>query len=905
MHMNVKISAKLYEEMRKYPLFFVKLYGKISYDEQGIGHDYSEWYSVDRNLGIRFPAAKFGQANLGYCLCIIEKAEFAIDVNGKVDKEFVYMHFHDASNINEIDYRTILNFCLMRSNDTEDKYAFVELLWFLDKYEINQKALSNAIFCYDSRYFPFILNIFTHICRCLSIGKQQCIKNVFESKGYQYNVYMPSLITEAIKISIPSYNIKNRNIFEIVDEIVGNKSSSLNEMERNSNNKLLLLNNWLHSESPLNNYNILPRIFSVVSEPTRLEIVRRYFHDIRLGNTMFDSNIISQFKDNKYDDFVRYRYAIETPTDSVVLTVPLLCDNILTLINSQGDTFQTFDGILDFAMVHSDKVHPSINFGLNCFIPTCEKGAVFNNEFKGFVDYQLICKIDDGKLTDSNLKNCICAILDEYGKRESFAICKYGDGSIMDKEQYIKCSQTISSSKMNGFTLDCFTLKAYNDRWHIDGNETNTEIINSFLANEIAVKGKNAKIRINLSQVSLDKFRKYIQHIPSSFTELQNGEFVVNSYRRSQRTYRLELVEKFSKILRMRLFPQKGAFVGFDVFGFWKEIKRTLTPEQLRNEKSPEFKAAFDSYLTKEKGEVYKRTLNSLKKEFGSLDKTNSYVEAAFDRARLIKLINKFYWKGTFCDNDDSSKHKFLTTSYITSRFKPFCAPKLSETKNIAIELPFFWCRGKECFHNNLEGQTLSETSDWHNYSLFHLIEIIGFPRLHKTEAGNEPDPAIWNFIAITNKAMQKFRRLKCRSCGHLMFTDKSSGFNRHNYYSCINPTCPECGKPVYLNYCYKCKKGLIDSRDTTQCPNGWYICPTCLSCCDDAQYDRLAQRYILSNSPVPDRIKNKLGHGHNDKGVYYCPHCGSKIEIQKNEHGDTIKYCQVCHTTFDDNINY
>ena len=31
MHMNVKISAKLYEEMRKYPLFFVKLYGKISY----------------------------------------------------------------------------------------------------------------------------------------------------------------------------------------------------------------------------------------------------------------------------------------------------------------------------------------------------------------------------------------------------------------------------------------------------------------------------------------------------------------------------------------------------------------------------------------------------------------------------------------------------------------------------------------------------------------------------------------------------------------------------------------------------------------------------------------------------------------------------------------------------------
>ena len=123
--------------------------------------------------------------------------------------------------------------------------------------------------------------------------------------------------------------------------------------------------------------------------------------------------------------------------------------------------------------------------------------------------------------------------------------------------------------------------------------------------------------------------------------------------------------------------------------------------------------------------------------------------------------------------------------------------------------------------------------------------------------------------------------------------------------------TCSEAWKPVYLSYCYKCKKGLIDSRDTKRCPNGWYICPcpTCLACCDDAQYERQAQRYILSNRPIPDRIKKMLGHGHNDKGDYFCPNCGTHIEMVQDEHGNYFRGCPTCHQKFnekpDDYLNY
>ena len=140
------------------------------------------------------------------------------------------------------------------------------------------------------------------------------------------------------------------------------------------------------------------------------------------------------------------------------------------------------------------------------------------------------------------------------------------------------------------------------------------------------------------------------------------------------------------------------------------------------------------------------------------------------------------------------------------------------------------------------------------------------------------------------------------------MFTDKSSGFNRYNFFSCINPNCTEANKPIYLNFCYRCKKGLIDSRDTKQCPNGWYICPTCFACCDDELYERQAQRYILSNRPVPDRINKMLGHGHNDKGEYFCPDCGIPVQTLKDEHGHEYRGCPSCNRnlnmTIEDDYN-
>lgn len=893
--------------MRKQPLFFVKLHSYKSRDDEGNKYVNYEWQSIDRDLGISFSADNFGQRDHGYCLCIIEKAVQSIDREGKPKEGCVDMFFHDAAANNENDCLIVLNNCVVRSNDKEDKYAFVELLWFLDKLDVNVDALADAIRCYDSRIIPFILNIFRRVCRCLSLNKQNAIKSLFDSFSNRYDIYMPTLVTEAIQLCNISYNNADANLFQLIDKVVGHDSSIFpSEIERSSNNKILRLKCWLHSEEALDDYNILKPLFSMVAEPIMLEIVKRYFHDIRLGNTALDTELLVQFKDNHFDEFIRYRYATETPAEPIVLTVPLLCDNLLTLYNSKGEAFQTFNGVLDFAMAHCDKAHPGIGLQLERIIPTCKHGAVYNRYyFKGFIDYQVIRKINRESLTDKSLLDGIRMILDSYGKRMQYPVCKYGDGSKIDDDQCARCSKEFVTKKepKERTKLECYTYKNYDDKWIVSNNSDNIVVLNSFLRSNVV--GTRYELYVNLDMVSVEVFRRYILSLPTLFEELGNEEFLVHSYTNKDKTYQQFLVEKYSEILRMRIFPQRGALVGkkFDVFGYWKQESENLTPEQQKNRESQEYKVANERYMLKEKEEVYKRTVDSLKKELGIQEYNGSYFELPYKRSTLVKIINKYYFKESFKKDDNILSHEFLTSSCISDKFQPSCAPKLSETKNQAIDLPYFWCRGKECFRNNLEGQTLSENNNWRSYSLYHLTEIIGYPKLHMTIAGYEPDLVVRNFIAVASKAMQKFRRLKCRACGHLMFTDKSSGFNRYNYYSCINPTCSEAWKPVYLNFCYKCKKGLIDSRDSKQCPNGWYICPTCLACCDDAQYERQAQRYILSDNPVPDRIQRMLGHGHNDKGDYFCPDCGNHIEMVQDGHGDFFPGCPSCHKNYYENI--
>lgn len=271
-----------------------------------------------------------------------------------------------------------------------------------------------------------------------------------------------------------------------------------------------------------------------------------------------------------------------------------------------------------------------------------------------------------------------------------------------------------------------------------------------------------------------------------------------------------------------------------------------------------------------------------------------------YDAELLRKLKAGLY---TLKEEDNSTTFDENNVGFMTtakSKYDRYCAPKYNNDIDIVTQLPFMWCRGKECFKTSLGDQTLASCKSWSQYTILHLLEILGYPQITETPGGNEASELIRNFIGMVNNASSLFKHAKCRECNHILFSTGGNAHNRYNNFACRMPTCSKNGERVYLSNCHHCKTGLIDSRDSARCPNGWYICSKCLSCCDDEVYYRMANTYELKNLPIPIRISAKLGHGHNDKGEYFCPKCGGNIKtILDNHTNRPVKVCQVCRAIY------
>ena len=420
--MRIDISDNNYKKLWGKRFFFLRFHEDDYHEYNENSRDYSTWKSVDSDLGISFLAGNFGNRFLDYCLCIIEKVFPKKDEHGDKVENMLVMYFHEVDENNVDDWNAIFSDYVSRSKDIEDKFVFLYLLWMLDKKSWSVQTLENCLSQYEQQSLPFFINILCKICKCLSHRKQTAIEELCKILGGTYKTYMPQII---IQMHNTLYNKKTEdsNQFELVDNIF--KSDYEREKEKIipliNDNPLAAVLHWLNTEEGLSDYSILRSVFPMLNEQLRLEIVKRYFHDIRLGHTQIDINLLGQFKDNDFEDFIIYRYCIETPAEPVNLTIPLLCDNIITLYNSKGKAFQTLDGILDIAMTHCDITQPAIRFHMEKFLPVCNGGAVYNQNFKGFIDYTTIRKIDESKLTDENLEKTIKNLLDYFGRRQTYA----------------------------------------------------------------------------------------------------------------------------------------------------------------------------------------------------------------------------------------------------------------------------------------------------------------------------------------------------------------------------------------------------------------------------------------------------------------------------------------------------
>ncbi len=887
-----------YNELMKNPLLFLQEIDRTEHDRNGNIIGDITWEPINTDFSGRIPRKELKGNYLGYSLVVAEKADedslsIASSQNG-----IISFSIHAVNPENLYDWCLVINSFIIRSKIQYDKFPYCHLLWMLNYTRWNSNTIVNTLNFYDIQTQPYIINqLLSKICRCLSENKQRQMQLALARFNYQYQIYVPSSLKEAIShmSSQPQYGIGNMNIFRLVDYVLETEDSSvIRIIEKDTKNNYLILYQWIKKEEYKIDYSLLSSLFAILSLSMQLKVVKRYFHDIRLGHTIFDPELLKQFKDNQYAEFIGYRYCLETPEIPMDLTVPMLCDCILTLYQTKGESFQSFDGILDFAMTHCDVSNPSISLGLENFLPQCHGGAVYNPNFRGFIDYSIVCELDESKFTEEYLLTTIKEQLNRYPHAKYHA-CSFDDQKRpLTKEELEHCHSKKIIYNSNNECLEesrfsCTTTCNYENKWVVTQNDVLwlNNMLNEPLHEET---DKTKKHIIDINQISTQVWKNYILTLPDQYEKDGKNHFVVDS----KDINNSKLLLQFSKPISLRIIPLSSPVINMrlDLFGILKSL---CQEKKIFGPIIP--KEVIIEFQKRESEEVQRRVIESLKQVLNLDDYNGCYFEIPYDKGILRKILKLYYYKGVMTNNQSNVDNDFLKGKYHRD-FVLLCAPKLAEEFNKAINLPFFWCRGVECFKNSLNNQVLENCENWLSYSLYHMIEIIGYPKLKKTEAGIEPDSIVTSFIACVNKVMQKFRRLKCRNCGHLMYTYNYHSFNRYNYYSCINPDCPEHNRPVYLNYCYKCKKSLIDSRDSIQCPNGWYICSKCLACCDDDQYERQAQRYILENRPIPPRIERQRGLGHNDKGIFFCYHCGAQLQ-SIDDHGVTKLRCPQCGEIF------
>lgn len=889
-----QIKTERLGEMKKSPLFFLRRIIHEYRDNKGDLHDEIRWESTDKDITASFTDNNWDDARLDFSLAVIDRFDEP-EVNPD-DKEqqlpaSISIEFHAMDSKRESDWYWLIQNAINREANPIDKYWMRELLWVLNWRYIDSNALNHALQRFEQPVMLQVLGWISKLSKCLSQNKQAFLSSFLNAYHINYTVNPTKQLKEAFTSlgvannpMLPQISEQYRNMFDWADAVCSALDfyGSFPDNGHFSNLWLEFIR-WMKNETAFSDYTRLKQIVAMVSEPIRLRIIKRYFHDVRIGNTKFDTAIIEQFRSNDYSHFIRYRDCIQNPGNPIDLTIPLLADNILTLIRTNGEAFQTFDGMLDFVMQNSDVTNPSASFHLERFMPVCHGGAIYNrNDFTGFIDYSIVCEIDESKFSEDNLRKTIEELLSQSKAQKKY-VC-LSENRYLNEAYAFKC-----------LDFHCEKIENHENTWWTLSD--NSYYVNLFLEEKLyqTQDGKVQAVEFEDAKISTDVLSQSIRDFIGQYQQLGNGRFLIPSEKAN--TFVTRLISNYTNPVSMRIIPLNDTLIGldFDVFGIWAELQKQLSPNESRNNDNPHYKQLREEYKQKEAAEVRKRVVNSLSNELGIAITNDSFFEIPYDRSRWNELRNRYYYKPTRRSED--SLNEFLCKQYI-KQYPPFCAPQLGATRNEIIDFPYFWCRGIECFHNNLRNQTLETCKNWSDYSLYHFIEIIGFPKLKMTEAGYEPDKCIREFIGIANKAMQKFKRLKCKECGHLIFTDRNYSFNRYNYFACQNPSCKQYLKTVYLNFCHQCKKGLIDSRDSVRCPNGWYICPTCLSCCNDQQFERQAQRYVIERRPIPPRLQSMLGQGHNDKNQFFCYQCGVMLEEILVENEKKI-VCPNCNKDF------
>lgn len=704
-------------------------------------------------------------------------------------------------------------------------------------FNIDNNQLENVIDYIGNKKDYFLENL-SEFLKYLSINQQKQIANIMQRNDMQYEINHHNEIKEALEIrNILPDNYEDKNYFELVDlfcnDLSGTKKEKSEEIQ-NDNNIWIKIYNWILNNNPLCDYNILVNTIELVSSDLKIWILKRYLHDIRLGNTLYNEKILIQFRNSFNEKIITSRKWLNpNENEKEHFVVSLFADCILTTKKTKGEKIETFNGILDLITQKYDENNTILKKIDYYFLPEC-KGATLNYCFKGFIEYNVICRLDENKLHNREyVKNVIYKILSKCNAH--------------------KDSNTNSWTFMNYLN--------------------NVSLIEKFCKKEIYCKIDNNQpvyenVTINESDFDIEYF---ITNIRKDCIDMQNDSddiFIIESSEFTNKNNKIWIISQFSYPINLEIYPNKNVYCGgmeYNIFG----LSNNITKEE---------------FIREESSIIEKLVTESLEKDFNILQSQ----PINYDRNILIMLNDKYLCKTKYSINTETS-NQLLQSHQTDIRY---CAPKLSDKFNHDIlKQPYYLCKGQQCFCPNIEKQFLEYSTSWKEYNLYQLLEIIGYPMIEYKNDFPTTKDAIRNFIGTINRINKILPHLKCNSCGHLLFSSNNGGpFNDYHYFWCKNKQCEQYHKRIYINKCFNCAK-IIDSRESKKCENGLTICKECLSCCNDEMLERINKRYQEENLENP---WNTRRNGHNDRDIFFCPKCGNQLE--NNSESKVCKTCNITY---------
>lgn len=866
----------------------------------------------DAKMGNRVQRDKDDSSTGKTYFCYGSLAEKQISGADYVELNLAEFNSNDKSHV-----KAVFLLYLNKAYNTTDAYSFREFLWMLNRYLININVISEVVAEFDVQSIqPFFLQALKNFSICLSVPKQKIIQHFLHSKGVQTNIYCPSILVEAISKCFPSINIERDNIsiHRLVNlAVIGEKYSQHDSaydclIDTNITNFLLKLRRWLKDEDyVLDDYSSLINFIRLLSPQVQVRVILRYFHAIRKGQIEFNAEVLSKFQINPFENWGIYFHCSFEPAKPIRLAVPLLCDNILTFLNSSQQALQTINGTLDLAYTRCDSNSPDVDFGLNYIVPVCKGGAAPDTyRFKGFICYEDIICLENPKIKSEVILSTAKTLLNHLGSQQKKPACHSDKTSLQTCNDRLMNMDACENCDMRGVEwLGKWVIKI------LDKQEGKAEVLKIFINKEFPV---GQSIEVSLCEVisNPDIFRTRLNNwLNNTFSKVSS----ITSTNDDGNTIRLEagwvskenleyyaalVVMVFLKHSWFKVEPRKDAYIGCGVLFPILGISET--------DNGISYRDPYDNEDVKiqENRYVIEKVNKALAERVGVKPHIDGAFYVPYNQKLLRDLKSEFYTHSQEPNSSTFTRYDVPFLGSVKSKYDRYCAPKFENDENLVTGLSFFWCRGKECFKNSLANQTLASVKSWQEYTILHMLEILGYSQIIRTSGGNEASELIRDFIGMVNKAASLFRRVRCRECNHLLFPIGGSQFNRYNIFECHVPNCSQRGVRVYLSQCHHCKSGLIDSRDSARCPNGWHICPKCLSCCDDAVYECMAGKYIVRHNPVPPRISDKLGHGHNDKNLYFCPKCGGEVKTVVDEHTDRVaKIWQNCRSVYQDIPNH